>query len=140
MHRTFISTVIAAALAITGVSSTMAQAGEYRRAPVPQHRSNGGNEAVAAALAGVAALFILGKTMERNNSRRETIIVPAPAPKHVHRHKQPHVQKHNRGHGNKRHAHGSPRHNGRVLNHWHTHRSGTRHRHPHKGVHHPRGW
>jgi len=132
MHRIFISGVVAVALTITGVSSTMAQAGEYRYAPQPQHRSNGGNEAVAAALAGVAALFIIGKTMERNQTRQETIIVPTPAPSYNQKHGN---HRHAHGHGHKR-KHGANRHNGRRLNHWHTHRNGTRHKHPHKAKHH----
>ncbi|MGB7316398.1 MAG: hypothetical protein WBC85_00350 [Planktotalea sp.] len=130
MHRTFISTVVAAALAITGVSSTMAQAGEYRYAPQPQHRSSGGNEVAAAALAGIATLFIIGKTLERHQGHREKVIVRPSAPRHSH----------NQGRAvpsyQQKHRAGSNRHNGRTLNHWHTHSNGKRHKHPHKANHH----
>ena len=133
MHRTFISTVVAAALTITGVSSTMAQAEQYNPAPHSQHRS-GGNEAVAGALAGIAALFIIGKALE-NNNRRETVIVPAPTYRQKHPQKHTHNNRQARSYKQK-HRGGANRHNGRTLNHWHTHSNGKRHKHAHKATHH----
>ena len=80
IHSKFISAIVGAALAFTSVTASSAQAGNsgrngVRTAPQPlyvqpQRNNGGGNEAVAAALAGVAALFIIGKTIERNNSSR----------------------------------------------------------------------
>lgn len=130
MYRKFIATIAAAAIAVTSVSATMAQAGDYRYTQHP--RNTGGNEAVAAAIAGVAALFIIGKTLERNNNRREQVIIQQPhQPQKTYRQKHRHSHAHGHGHG-----HGANRHNGRTLNHWHTHSNGVRHKHPHKARHH----
>ena len=68
MHRTFISTVIVTALTITGISSTMVQAGEYRYAPQPQHRTQNPVDPVAATIAGIVALAIIGKAIDNNGS------------------------------------------------------------------------
>lgn len=147
MHRTFISSVVAAALAITGISSSMAQAGEYRYVPQQQYRSQGGNEAIAAALAGVAALFIIGKTIENNGGFKKK----SHPPKHHAKPHRPkahghHAQKHHRhdrqhakrGHGHHRnYGHNSHRrHNGHRANEWHRHGNGHGHKHPHGRNHH----
>lgn len=106
MHRTFISTIVAAALIITGISASSAQADVYRNAP---QYSRGGNEAVAATLAGLAALVIIGKTIENNRSPRKTVVVPAPAPRHMHRPGKRVVRKH----------HYTKRQHGRHARQWH---------------------
>lgn len=79
-HSKFISVIVGAAITITSVSASSAQAGDNKRyvqrtTPQtlyvqPQRGQRGGNEAVAAALAGVAALFIIGTAIERNKSAR----------------------------------------------------------------------
>lgn len=135
MHRTFISTVLAAALAMTGISATAARADVYNR--YPQQNAQGGNEAVAAALAGIAALFIIGKTIDRHSDRRETVIIQQPpAPRHVHKPRQKVTHMHKKK--PRQHAHAPLRKhvNGGKADHWHRHGNGLRHRHAHGPRHH----
>ncbi|MGH1576790.1 hypothetical protein [Planktotalea sp.] len=130
MHRSFISTVVAAALAITSVSASMAQAGDYRTVPRVQQRSGGGNEAVAGVLAGAAALFIIGKAIENNGGFQKRSHKPAPRAHHrpqpPRAHHRPHRNAHrhgghrphraHRGHGSHRFSHmhnRGPRHHRR---------------------------
>lgn len=83
-HRTFISAVVGTSIALSSIAATTAQAeGRY---VYQQTRPSQGNEAVAAALAGLAALYIIGKTIDRNNDRHEKA-----APVH-----RPHVSSHDR--------------------------------------------
>jgi len=74
MHRAFISTVVATALAFTGITSSMAQAGEYRYVPAPQPRSHNHVDPVAATIAGIAALVIVGKAIENTRNTPPKII------------------------------------------------------------------
>ncbi|MEP5155088.1 hypothetical protein [Planktotalea sp.] len=109
MHRTFISTVIAAAIAITSVSASMAQAEQYRAPMRAQTNPNHGNEAIAGVLAGAAALFIIGKAIENNGGFKRS----SPSPKkHVSRHGHRGHKHAARGHGH-RHGHGHGRYNRR---------------------------
>lgn len=137
MHRAFISTVVATALAFTGISSSMAQAGEYRYAPI-QHRSQNQVDPLAATIAGLAALVIIGKAIDNSGGFK----------KKSHGHKQyvepkrhkKHQRAHNghrahRGHGGHRqHGHHARRaHRGYE---WHRHGNGHGHKHPHGPRHH----
>jgi len=147
-HRKFISLVLGSAIAVTSLSATSARA----QGPYVQHnqRQMQGNEAVAAALAGVAALFIIGKTIERNNKGRDKATRPhQPEVQHrphkphkTHRphksHRQPHAydrghsgHRHNQHGGHRTHAHGG--HGGHA--HWHRH-GNMKHIHRHGPRHH----
>ena len=122
LHSKFISAIVGAALAFTSITATSAQAGNNGRynqrvAPQPlyvqpQRNNGGGNEAVAAALAGVAALFIIGKTIERNNSARPKA------------HHAPRAHGGHRGHRAQRGHRGHQRayRNDRGRGHWNGHR------------------
>lgn len=122
MHRKFISYILGAAIAVTSVTASTAQAGSSKRPHyvLPTQQSQvlqvKGNEAFAAVLAGAAALFIIGKTIENNNKAAA----------------QPRAQRAPRAHkrhGGHRHAKG-PR---RVQGKWkreRMHRHGAR-RHSH---------
>jgi len=121
MHRAFISTVVATALAFTGITSSMAQAGEYRYVPAPQPRSQNHVDPVAATIAGIAALVIVGKAIENNkkhstkNHRNEKDYArPQVTHNQQKAQKRGHGNGHksNRGHGSKRqNAHRSQRNN-----------------------------
>lgn len=104
MHRSFISTIVAAAIAITGVSASMAQAEQYRGPARAQSNPNHGNEAIAGVLAGAAALFIIGKAIENNGGFKKS---SGRSNRHVSRHHnhghRKAVRSHRRGHG---HGHG----------------------------------
>lgn len=80
MYRKVISFVLGSAIAITAVTASSARANGHGIQSVPlqptyryqtNRNTQNGNQAVAAALAGVAALFIIGKTIEQNNKRRK---------------------------------------------------------------------
>lgn len=117
MHRSFISTVVAAALAITSVSASMAQAEQYRAAP-RAYNNGGGNEAIAGVLAGAAALFIIGKAIENNGGFNKKS--HAPRARHAHRGHRHHAHRGHRGH----------RHHANRGHHGHRHGNGhRRHRH-----------
>ena len=92
MHRTFISTVIVTALTITGISSTMVQAGEYRYAPQPQHRTQNPVDPVAATIAGIVALAIIGKAIDNNGGfkKRSKSKNQHAAPQRQHKQKRAH--------------------------------------------------
>jgi hypothetical protein len=108
MHRSFISTVVAAAIAITGVSASMAQAEQYRSPARAQQHSNQGNEAIAGVLAGAAALFIIGKAIENNGGFKKSS--GRSHNQHVSRHKYRGHKQSARGHGRHRgHGHGHGR-------------------------------
>lgn len=143
MHRTFISTVIVTALAITGISSTMVQAGEYRYAPQPQHRTQNAVDPVAATIAGIVALAIIGKAIDNNGSfkKRSKSKNQHAAPQREHKQKRAHSghRRHdghraNRRHGYRQHGHNS--HRSRRANEWHRHGNGHGHKHPHGPRHH----
>ncbi len=129
MHRTFISTVIAAALTITGISSTMAQAGEYRYVPQPQHRSQNTVDPVAATIAGFVALAIIGKAIDNNGGfkKKSKSHKQHAAPQRAHNGHR--VQ---RGHKSHRQHSRSQR----RANEWHRHGNGHGHKHPHGPRHH----
>lgn len=134
MHRTFISTVVAAALTITGISSSMAQAGEYRYAPQPQHRSQNNVDPVAATIAGIVALAIIGKAIDNNGGFKKK---SQPQKQYVapqRNHKQQRAHNNHRRHDGHRSHRG---HNGH-RNHggWHRHGNGHGHKHPHGPRHH----
>lgn len=131
-HSKFISAIVGAAIVFTSVTATTAQAQDNRRyvqrsAPQPlyvqpQRNFNGGNEAVAAALAGVAALFIIGKTIENNRSSRPKAHHTPRAHKEHRRHKG---HRGHHGHRSERRHHRSHRHD-HGRNHWHNHRQHVR--------------
>jgi hypothetical protein len=138
MHRTFISTIVAAALTITGISSTMAQAGEYRYAGQQQRRSTGGNEAVAGALAGIAALFIISKAIENNGGFKKKSHRPKQHVQKSHRNNHKRASNgHRRNDGHRSHrnrnnhrqdGHGVRRsHDGHRMNNWNRHNNGDGH-------------
>lgn len=135
MHRAFISTVVATALAFTGITSSMAQASEYRYV---QPRSQNHVDPLAATIAGLAALVIVGKAIENNGGFK----------KKQHHKPKGHVTQ-NRGHGKKSHrshrGHGPKTHHGhrghRTYNNrrghgWHRHGNGHRHSHSYGPRHH----
>ena len=146
-HRKFISMVLGAAVAITSISATSARAQGPYYSYQPQ-RQSGGNEAVAAALAGIAALYIIGKTIERHDDGRDKAApLPAPKPKHVHKKKKKKkkahhkAHRHDHGHRSHRHNNGHRHHNHRAHNHhgghahWHRH-GNMKHIHSHGRKHH----
>lgn len=126
MHRVFISTVIAAALTMSGISATMAQAGEYRYAP--QARKSNGVDPIAATIAGFAALAIIGAAIENNNRgsvKKEVIITKQPpAKKRYVAPKRHYSQKHaHRNHrAQQQRAHRNAHRHGHRNAHRHTHR------------------
>ncbi|WP_293451033.1 hypothetical protein [Planktotalea sp.] len=132
MHRTFISTIIAAALTITGISSTMAQAGEYRRAPQVHHRNQNTVDPLAAAIAGVVALAIIGKAIDNNGGFKKN---SHPQKKYVQPQRSHKQQRAHRGHNTHRQFSNNG-HNNRRANEWHRHGNGHGHKHPHGRRHH----
>lgn len=141
-HRKFISAIVGTAIAVSSISATSAQAGD--RYVYQQPRQMNGGDALAATIAGMTALFIIGKAIENNNQPRAKA-APAPKPKaHVQKgHKQPKAQ-----HGHKRpkhepRAHHMPRkqaQHGGHGNHAHWHRHGNmKHIHRHGPRHHRGG-
>lgn len=161
MHRAFISTVVATALAFTGITSSMAQAGEYRYVPAPQPRSQTHVDPVAATIAGIAALVIVGKAIENNKKRssknhRKEKDYARPQVTHNKQkaHKRGHGSRHQnaqrshrnnwydndrRGHGvrNGHNGHRQQRaRNNQRANEWHRHGNGHGHKHPHGPRHH----
>jgi hypothetical protein len=141
MHRTFISTIIAAALTITGISSTMAQAGEYRRAPQVQHRTQNTVDPLAATIAGFVALAIIGKAIDNNGGFKKKSHPQKQyvQPQRSHKQQRAH-NNHRRNEGHRAHrGHNNHRqfsHNNRRANEWHRHGNGHGHRHPHGPRHH----
>ena len=144
-HRKFISLVVSAALVTTTISATSAQAqGPY---VYKQQRHHQGNEAVGAALAGIATLWILGQIVEGNKAQTK----PA-RPQHAHKPPRQHKPKAHAHHGHKpRHGHGKghghghrqahgghghSHHGGHA--HWHRH-GNMKHIHKHRQGHHYRG-
>ena len=87
MHRKFISLVIASAIAVTGISASAAKAEGVRGRSGPSHNQRGGNEALAAGLAGLVALYAIGTVISENN-RGQGHAKAAPAPR-AHRHAPP---------------------------------------------------
>lgn len=142
MHRTFISTIIASALTLTGVSASMAQAGEYRRAPQVQYRTQNQVDPLAATIAGIATLFIIGKAIENNGgfdkTQKPKVHAPAPqvqkhapAPRRAHNGHNAHRA--DRGHNGRRAHNNRGHHRGYE---WHRHGNGHGHKHPHGPRHH----
>lgn len=122
MHRKFISAIVGAAIAITGVSATSAKADTVRRHSSPAHSQTGGNEALAAGLAGLVALYAIGTVINQNNRGQGHVkAAPVPAPR-AHRHAPPrhaYGNRHGRGHGyHRHHGHREMRH-GRHHRRWH---------------------
>ena len=145
MHRIFISTVIAAALTVTGISATMAQAGEYRRAPQINHKSRNSIDPIAATIAGVAALVILGNALGNNAHTTKKADHPKQKVEHHRPSNRDHASNHRNG-GHRAHGHdghrNKHRHNGRRSHNthrsfdWHRHGNGRGHKHAHRSRHH----
>ena len=105
LHRKFIAAVVATSIAISSFAANAAQAGNARGySAVPQQQSRqhntAGNEALAPALAGAAALSIIGKTIENNRSPRTRAYHGGHRnDRRQFRHGRSHGPKHHRRHG-----------------------------------------